>query len=370
MTSICIPKSSSTVKVSIIDTTFVADVPAAPFMGPAINGFERFRCVAYAFLITHKDVATGKERKVIFDLGSPTDLVNDFPPTIAKQIEELGGHFVVSKHVSEILTENGVPLEEVEALIWSHAHCDHIGKPSLWPSSTKLVVGPGLKEAYYPGWPNVEEAPVLAREFEGRDVIEIDLASFDVAIGDLKAMDFFGDGSFYLISAPGHAMGHLNALARTSGETFLYLGADSFHHASQLRPHAGSRLPATVRLPDLCCAGSAFHSIHPLTKKDDIPTHYHEAFNMPHGDVNEVPFHTPSQTPTGQSLAIDLPEARRTIRAIQKLDQDPNILVIAAHDSSLYGIMEYFPVLANDWKEKQWKEKGQWAFLSDLSAHV
>jgi hypothetical protein len=35
-----IPHSSSTVEVSIIDTTFDARLPTGHFMGPAIKGFE------------------------------------------------------------------------------------------------------------------------------------------------------------------------------------------------------------------------------------------------------------------------------------------------------------------------------------------
>lgn len=37
-----------------------------------------------------------------------------------------------------------------------------------------------------------------------------------LSIGDFKAIDFFGDGSFYLLDTPGHAVGHLCGLARTS----------------------------------------------------------------------------------------------------------------------------------------------------------
>ena len=112
-----IPHSHATVKVSIIDTSFGADLPVPMFMGPEIKGFDRIHAVAYAFLVTHED-SKGEKRKVVFDLGYPKDLDNDFPPFISKAIKEYGGGMTAEKYVSEILTENGVALEDIEAVIW------------------------------------------------------------------------------------------------------------------------------------------------------------------------------------------------------------------------------------------------------------
>lgn len=87
-------------------------------MGPSIKGFESLRYVAYAFLVTHKDSTTGKERRIIFDLGCPKEPENDFPPKLSQFINNFGGYVKIGKNVSEILTEHGVPLESIEALIW------------------------------------------------------------------------------------------------------------------------------------------------------------------------------------------------------------------------------------------------------------
>src|SRR5262249_37320256 len=46
-----------------------------------------------------------------------------------------------------------------------------------------------------------------------------------------RAYDFYGDGSLYIVDAPGHAPGHVNILARTSADgAWIYLAADSPHH--------------------------------------------------------------------------------------------------------------------------------------------
>ncbi|KAF2106191.1 metallo-beta-lactamase superfamily protein [Lophiotrema nucula] len=363
--SLNIPASGSTVRISIIDTSLDAYLPTSHFFGPTIKGFEDFHAVAYGFLVTHID-KDGKERRIVFDLGTPKDLENDFPPPIFETIKAMFDRLKVEKYVSEILTEHGISLDSIESVVWSHAHLDHVGRPSLFPKSTSLIVGPGVKEAYYPGYPANSEAPVLSREFEGREVTELDFSPTDLEIGGLKAIDYFGDGSFYFLSAPGHAIGHLNALARTTEGTFIYMGADSFHHSSMLRPHAGFRLPTDVRLPSLCCAGEAFNAIHPLSNLDEHPEYYQSALQHPSNDKNETPFHTISQTPEGQSLAVDIQTARNVIGAVQKFDADENVLVIAAHDTSIYDVLEYLPKEANDWKDKGWKEEGRWLFLQDL----
>ena len=115
--SLDIPTSSSTVKVSVIDTTFDAILPTSFFFGPTITGFETFHAVAYAFLITHTD-AEGKKRNVVFDLGAPKDFENDFPPPERESIRAMFEYVKVEKYVSEILIEGGVKLEEIEAMVW------------------------------------------------------------------------------------------------------------------------------------------------------------------------------------------------------------------------------------------------------------
>ena len=112
-----IPASSSTVRVSIIDTSLDAYLPTSHFFGPTIKGFENFRAVAYAFLITHTD-NNGKERKIVFDLGTPKDLEQDFPPSVGEGVKAMFGSIKVDKYVSEILEENNIPIESIESVVW------------------------------------------------------------------------------------------------------------------------------------------------------------------------------------------------------------------------------------------------------------
>lgn len=55
-----------------------------------------------------------------------------------------------------------------------------------------------------------------------------------------RALDFFGDGTLYLIDAPGHFKGHVAALARVAPGTFIFLGGDTCHNRQCYTP--GTRL--------------------------------------------------------------------------------------------------------------------------------
>jgi hypothetical protein len=57
--------------------------------------------------------------------------------------------------------------------------------------------------------------------------------SFDRALG------FFGDGTLYLVDAPGHFEGHITALARVAPGTFVFLGADTCNNRECYTPGGG-----------------------------------------------------------------------------------------------------------------------------------
>ena len=148
-----------------------------------------------------------------------------------------------------------------------------------------------------------------------------------------------------------HAVGHINALARTttSPDTFLFLAADSFHHPSQLRPNPILLLPKELDLPAFggkCCPCQIFQNLEPKRQLD-----------RPFVEPNDLFSHNNEQ-------------AIETIIKIQPIDVDEECFVVAAHDESIYPIMDYFPKQANSWHSKGWKEKGRWPFLNDLADAV
>ncbi|KAL2817751.1 hypothetical protein BDW59DRAFT_165798 [Aspergillus cavernicola] len=125
-----------------------------------------------------------------------------------------------------IEAEEQVGLPRLASVIWSHHHWDHTGSMELFPKTTELVVGPGFKAAQHllPGFPHLVDSPVDSAALEGHVLTEIGFqGSFE--IGGSRAYDFFGDGSFYLLvfaDTPGHCLGHMCGLTRTTGGSNLY----------------------------------------------------------------------------------------------------------------------------------------------------
>jgi glyoxylase-like metal-dependent hydrolase (beta-lactamase superfamily II) len=103
-----------------------------------------------------------------------------------------------------------------------------------------------------------------------------------------KAIDYYNDGSLYLIPSPGHLPGHVNILARTSpNDSWIYLAGDSAHNPCILKG---------------CC------EIAEYPDKDGSMTSAHE----------------------------DLAAAKVHIQRVSEMRRDPRVLVILAHDFEWY----------------------------------
>jgi hypothetical protein len=212
------PPSPSTVKIRMLNTTACMTVRAESFVRPVQPGHEFLNLTCVAFLIEH--AASGK--KVMFDLGVRKDYWN-YAAVLRKRIGTVIPALRVDCDVPEILEVGGTRLDEIGkawvrlrmlrdpcayfafpclgSVIWSHYHWDHIGDMSLFPAVTEVVVGPGFKASplLLPGFPEKADSPVLASDFQGRSLREIDFASAPLEIGGYAAFDFFGDASFYLL---------------------------------------------------------------------------------------------------------------------------------------------------------------------------
>ncbi|KAI1335981.1 beta-lactamase-like protein [Xylariaceae sp. FL0016] len=349
-----IPASTSTVNVSIINTTgTIRGVETSRFLDPMIPGHEFLAVPCYAFLIQHPTL----KRSIIFDLGIKKDFTK-WPKPLHERVIQGGYVLDIPKDVREILDEQGVDTASIEAVIWSHWHFDHTGDPTTFEPSTALIVGPGVKEHIFPGYPANPDAAFLEADYAGREVKELDFAAAPgLKIGKLSALDYFGDGSFYFLDTPGHAVGHICGLARVTSnpDSFILMGGDAVHHGGEMRPHQWLPLPSDVTphpfmpMSPSPCPGSLFEPI------------------LRNGS-REEPIYIPAEKPpVGPKVHYDVPLMIESIKKLQELDAQSNVLVVPAHDVTMLSVVDFFPKPANSFMEKGWVQKTRWAFLADFA---
>lgn len=316
----------------------------------------------------------------------------------------------MEKGVAEILEEGGVKPKDIKSIIWrfvglaiklmiqsaefhgSHSHFDHTGDPSTFPSSTELVVGPGFKESIMPGYPAEEDSAIRESYYKGREVREIEFHNAGLYLGHFRAMDYFGDGSFYLLDSPGvckpriscpppffgymsveililwqHAIGHMCGLCRTTTapDTFVFLGGDCAHNAGEWRPTNYLSLPDEITpspLPAIrsnACPGALLIPLHRF---------YHKDATSPDCDADAMrhPFFT-----VRDEASHDGAETRESVEHMCEFDAHDNIFTMIALDNTMLDAIDSFPKApANEWKQKGWREKVMWQFLRDFHEAV
>jgi hypothetical protein len=112
------PASNTTVKISAIDTTWLMESKLAQLVwAPKLKGFETARFGIWSFLIEHPS-----GRKLLYDLGCRKDWQNIAPAAGLQKLVDDGivEKLEVKDDVPNILKANGVKLEDVEGIIWSH----------------------------------------------------------------------------------------------------------------------------------------------------------------------------------------------------------------------------------------------------------
>lgn len=143
-----------------------------------------------------------------------------------------------------------VPMQELSCIradlfvdsMCSHIHWDHVGDPSLFPNA-EIVMGSDaqriLENRVYPANHDgvMQQLPKSVKktfiDFKSRNGQFKRISPF----GTFEdAVDFFGDGSFYVVNTPGHCPGHISAVARVAKDTFVFLAGDLCHHRETYGP--------------------------------------------------------------------------------------------------------------------------------------
>ncbi|KAI7789074.1 hypothetical protein LA080_005178 [Diaporthe eres] len=322
-------------KVSVINgatTQMLSSMLVHP--APSSAAHKYMRLASYSFLIESHH----RSQKVLFDLAFMKNLFTRMPPALKAMLT--GGTDVVDPvmkieqlcDVPDTLQAHGQDLSGINNIIWSHAHIDHVGDPSVFPYSTDLVVGPGFKSAYMPGYPVNPDATVLDSAFQGRSVKEVEFGKYgsDVTnIGGFRAVDFWRD------------------------DTWVFMGADCCHSVAQLRPSQFRALPQSLPVNMMsppgspqsspCPCAQLLHLLHTSGKNDK------EIYEL-------APF-----------LQEDAGKAQQTLEKLKAFDGRDDVMVVLAHDASFLDVLDFFPRSINDWMAKGWDEQARWLFLRDIA---
>jgi len=199
------------------------NVPLDLFLTDATPGL-RETMPSLCFLIHHSE----KPQKFLFDLGIRRDIEN-YPPKIHKLATTV---FSVefNEDCFQSLAKGGTQPADIDFVCISHCHWDHTGNTHAFTKST-FVVGDECRPLLSQGYPQDPESTYPS------DLLPVDRTRYlsDAEwkpIGTFpRALDFYGDGSLFIIDSPGHLAGHVNILARTSSDgAWIYLAGDSAHH--------------------------------------------------------------------------------------------------------------------------------------------
>ncbi|KAM0255132.1 hypothetical protein ACHAQJ_006055 [Trichoderma viride] len=363
-----VPPSVNTVRVRIIDPTGNFAVPANALLEPAVKGHELINGTTSCFLIENEHLG----RRAVFDLGLRKDWWN-LAPKVRESLSQITLSIKIDMDVAEVLQNAGVSIDQINDIIWSHAHIDHTGDTSQFPYNTTLNYGKEIA-ALKPGYPDQPNSRLLASDFSGRPNREIDFSKSTLKIGGFPAIDFYSDGSFYLLDTPGHAAGHLCGLAR-GRDTFVLFGGDVCHFCGMLRP-SQTRPLSKLNFPGASLGVADIADLNALLRRHP---HFPPSAGTSTADSFEpvlvAPWYCVS---TAEYSAYEDPTtAQATLNQLRKaFDEADNVFVALVHDNNLLlrdGGKSVLPTLnhspqedINDWYEKGWKDKLHWSWLGEL----
>lgn len=224
-------------------------LPEWQFVHPV--SFEARKTVpSLAFLVQHHNSNTGITTRLLFDLGLRRH-VERYAPRIQEHIKSRQP-ITTFPDVVASLARGGLTPDDIDYVLYSHVHWDHVGEPRDFPLSTFLVGSGSLAlfngtSSALPGKHSFFEQDLLpaSRTIELSDPFKSPMntcpspsasssqVKLDAEWKPFKhlpqTLDMFGDGSVLIVNAPGHLPGHVNLLLRVSQTHLVYLGGDACH---------------------------------------------------------------------------------------------------------------------------------------------
>lgn len=231
--------------ISVIDSAhlhcplalFIDPLPAPTPTNP--NPEHRPSIPVLSFLLRHSHFPNS--RPTLFDASIAPSMLepnadnSPIPPYVRNVVVPIFSPFRVSMSVPEVLARGGVQTDDIEHVILSHLHWDHVGDPS-WFKRANFIVGEGGKTLLENGYPYQENSQFKANLLPAERITFRSDPENWPSLGPFPhALDYFGDGSLYIVDSPGHLPGHINALVRiaptpVAPNNWVYLAGDAAQH--------------------------------------------------------------------------------------------------------------------------------------------
>ncbi|KAF2158670.1 hypothetical protein M409DRAFT_71523 [Zasmidium cellare ATCC 36951] len=197
------------------------------------------------FLIEHPSTGKHRPHRIVFDLGLKRN-ANDYVEGMRHHIQNRQPIIHLPDARASLRAGGLGAATDIDTVVLSHIHWDHVGTPSDY-SRAMFVVGSGTFHALEHGVPHypsemmevdllpegrsLELPPVPSSQHKAfaAPKEQQNPQTWDRLADTVDAIDFFGDGSMYIVDSPGHILGHLNALLRVSPDKWIFLGGDCAH---------------------------------------------------------------------------------------------------------------------------------------------
>ena len=195
------------------------------------GGRDLLEMPVYAYLFEHPT-----EGPILIDAGFGRRTARDpldYPGRAATDLLHL--RMAEGAAVVDRLPEVGWTADDVQHVVLTHMHSDHVGGLEDLPRAALWVSRAEWEAAVDPGFLGKPDTRPFADHTRVHTVDFITTPPYGPFEGHV---DMFGDGSIILLPTPGHSVGHLSVLLNLAGGSFLFVGDSAWidRHWQEVRP--------------------------------------------------------------------------------------------------------------------------------------
>lgn len=271
------PDRTPTVECHVLDTGYCLAHENLVLRGGARKQIE---CHSIVALLRHP-----KQGWLLWDTGyAPRmwDATRRWPFWLYRRATPL--HIRPELAVAAQLERFGLTAADVQSIVVSHFHADHIAGVCDFPHSRFIASAAAYADVRErQGFAALRRAfiPALLPDDFARRVQLLPRFSGSALPGLGPSHDLFGDGSLLLVELPGHACGQLGLLAQTDRGPVLF-AADSCWHSRSIRERRPPHPLTYLFVDDARAVRSTIAGLHKFAAaRPDVrivPSHCPEAF--------------------------------------------------------------------------------------------